>query len=359
VKFNISRLKLDARCPQKREFAYDLPVFPGEPPGFVRRDEISAPMVFGTAYHMGRELRNKGEEFEISLETPRLYLESQAEVALAAGNSAAASRILHGTGGPTRACATCKGARGRKCVVCLGTGLLKNGGAHKVCAGTGWLVCGGCAGTGEFTPVTTEGVLYLDKALRIAEATPQKWEKIVAVEKELILDLNNGHSVVGRLDLLVEWNRGLWVLDYKTLYRGGDPILEAKGYELDWSMNTYALLAQEYTGQEVRGAWMDFLVKNTEPTQQLVPVPASQGFMVETREWLCKKTSELAREIYRTQRWGYKAGRTEKRTISCKSFKGICVYHPICKGEMTLDPETLEVMGFGPRKEDYVDREDE
>ena len=351
--FNVSRLKLDMACPTKQALAYAMPIFPDHPPGMKRKSDVKAAAVFGSAYHLVLELIVKGASHEYALEEGVRYLNEAADAARADGIVWAADRILYGTGGPSYACKGCGGAGKRECKVCMGTGLTKKSAVHAVCEGQGFLMCGLCEGAGHYKRVGTEGVEYLAKAvnkyLEIDALNPTRFDEVLKVEEILRLDLGNGHRLVGRVDVAGRQNGRLWHLNHKTLYSSGKVANEIRKYEMDPHEIAYWLMLESKYGEMVAGSWIDFLVKKTEPEAIRMSVARSDKMVETTLAWFRKKTTELAAFTPAD------IDTLERRTINCVQYGYTCPFMEYCQGSMGLDPEEVEMMGFVPREEDYVD----
>ena len=355
MRFNISRIKLDMACPTKQALTYSMPIFKGHPPGMVRRSDVKPAAVFGSAYHKALELITKGMNRNDALIVAKDMLQEAAAKARSNNVIWAAERIEYGTGGAPYACKRCKGVGKYECKVCRGTGMLKRGGPHGVCAGTGSFVCGLCEGMGVFTASGTEGVEYLvkavDKYLEANILNPTRFDEILKVEETLELVLENGYTLVGRVDVAGRQNGRLWHLNHKTLYKGGKVENEIKKYEMDYHEIAYWLMLEEKYKEVAAGSWIDFLVKQPNPEAHRLAI-ARADKMVETGLYLFNQaTSRLAAFVPED------IDKLERRTINCVQYGYVCPFMDYCQGSMGLDEEELDMAGFEAREEDYVDNE--
>jgi hypothetical protein len=340
---NISRLKTFDSCRQ-RSFFEHMSLILGGPGGFVFKREVKEAAEFGSAFHMALErIAHSPEEVDLAIKVGQSYLEQKADEAYNLGNTEAMNRLLYGTGGPERECKKCEG-----------TGLTKvKKQKHK-----------DCNGTGRFKPATSEGVEYLDPFVRgYLEKYPIAThdEESIFIERELTLPLETGDQAVGRVDRVVKWNGSYYHRNYKTLYKSASLGLEARKYELDWHEIAYwPMIDLELGAGQCKGSFIDLAQKTQTPRYERVPVwrraalvdkgiaditQLSSDFH-QMRAAHCKSTSAVLPGVVRS-------------SPRCVHFNKLCPYHGICTFQVPFEKQALEVEGFVPKEEDYVDQFEE
>lgn len=146
------------------------------------------------------------------------------------------------------------------------------------------------------------------------------------------------HTIVGRPDLVIEREEGVYHVQHKTLnkYKGFDAYAQA--YELDWHEPAYALAAIERGyGDRYRGTILNILRKTNEPSFYRTRIVID--------EWKLKNFKQDVTQVialmYRSER--------PRNPQSCFNYNTKCFLHAECWG---MDFGQME---WGEREPDYVD----
>ncbi len=340
MRFNGSGIKLWLTCHQQYiDKRIDRTL--GGPGGLVHRTKrFKPPATFGTAFHAAAtHLVLNSQAVEAAIADGVTVLQKEAARAEEAGAPRAAERILNGTGGFPYPCKTCEG-RGHSKVKML--------------------PCKNCAGSGVFKPATTEGIAYFERFIRAyAQEWPAEDWDVVSVEEEYEYPLANGHTLIGRIDLIYKWNGHLWILDHKTCSRSTSFEFEVLRYELDLhTAAIYPLVASGAIGGLPHGFQINFARKVSKPEEggafYRQPYALNKDVLAKHLAFLERVTTEMA-EAHAT--WpNIRPELAQMNPSSCLNYMALCASHDFCTDKIPRrDREALEAVGFMPRDRDYVD----
>ena len=151
-------------------------------------------------------------------------------------------------------------------------------------------------------------------------------KKIIIILSEQSFDLNlmNGERYGGRFDQLIEWNKKLWLRDFKTTARMG------KGYgakfDPDNQMPGYIWASQRLSDELVEGVLID-VVYNTKTMG-----PDFFPFLSTRTPWQIDSWEEDAAKEIESVRRHFLDMHFPKRTTACNDFGG-CFFRDACKSD--------------------------
>lgn len=183
--------------------------------------------------------------------------------------------------------------------------------------------------------------------------------KPLGMEVWFCVEVGEGTNVflVGRIDNLITWDGGLWLVDYKTMDK-----LDFRNFtkfEIDVQLTAYLYGATKQLSLEskarggktvfVRGAWIDGLVKTQIPQFHREPYTRSVQDLREFEEEFVEKVREIAQKHARVAAGENWKVVFPKNTNQCFRY-GTCPWRDLC----VQDTEYRRSI-FKQRNADYVD----
>jgi len=204
-----------------------------------------------------------------------------------------------------------------------------------------------------------KGRLQLEAMLAHYPYVPERFEDIVAIEKDMEWEVVPGRSLVFRADRLIRVNGALWLHDTKTT--GLEVNLMVKVQRLRTQYVGYAAGVEALTGEKLAGVMLDAVHKPPvyfkktgefssmkEPGYVREPIHKTEAQLAEFVEWFRILTMRI--EDMEPQ------GLWLKNTDACLAYNRTCPYLNLC-----LRPEWSEGMKelYDKREQDYADEGEE
>jgi len=154
-------------------------------------------------------------------------------------------------------------------------------------------------------------------------------KRVVVLEAEQSFDLilPSGRRFGGRFDQVVEWNKKLWVRDFKTTSRKLKNWSEL--FAVDHQPTGYTWAANILSGRPIQGAIIE-LVHNTKTINanfDQAPITRSPGQITQWLSSLERELDDIERNVALVEDLGYLA--FPQRSDSCKDFGG-CFWLDAC-----------------------------
>lgn len=186
---------------------------------------------------------------------------------------------------------------------------------------------------------------------------PQTWET-VASELELRTELG-GHTLAGRLDVLVRWDGALWHLQYKTLGSSQPPHVFAEAQRTDWHESIYQRLVElHYPEEKIGGTILLIIRKLSKKALSENQSPFELHYLTRAAALVDKAWADVERrldQITKELHWAdtqpneYLSGAEipiEQTRSACAGRFGnsLCEYKPVCDGKISLDhPSYIDI----------------
>ena len=204
----------------------------------------------------------------------------------------------------------------------------------------------------ELEPVRAVELSELVDELRPAIAAwkkPEDW-RVIGSEMELSVPCGP-HTIVGRLDAVVEWNGSFWNLQHKTLGASVPVAVYCEQQRTDWHESVYHRMAERASFVPFAGTILNIVRKLSAkriaefPNDALIPpqyLPRSDADVDEAFQDLQQLIDDIATQ-----------GDGGRRVVKCRSScagpfrNSLCVYKPVCDGDDVISSENY--MDLEPR----------
>lgn len=174
---------------------------------------------------------------------------------------------------------------------------------------------------------------------------PVAWE-ILAVEKEVRVEVGHGITLVGRPDIVIRWNGLLWHVQIKTLARSVPIDVYAELIRTDWHEMFYQHAIEEKYGERVGGTILLIIRKTTQP-QVIVQYLTRDPLLVESAMDDIVRTAHSIVD-YR----GSEFGPIKNRSACAGAFRNsLCPYKKVCD---SMNENLLRGEEFEDAKPRYV-----
>lgn len=166
---------------------------------------------------------------------------------------------------------------------------------------------------------------------------PQDDWRVVSVEQELQIPCGS-HTLVGRLDGIVEWNGGYWHLQHKTLGATVPVGVYCEQQRTDWHESVYHRMAESAGYRPFLGTILNIVRKLS--AKAVVANPASSivppQYLPRTTEDVDGALSDLEQTINDI---ADPTRRIVKNRCACAGpyRNSLCEFKPVCDGDDTLD----------------------
>lgn len=181
---------------------------------------------------------------------------------------------------------------------------------------------------GEFR---TRGRAMTVMAEYVTHYQVEPWDKIILTETPFTIETPEGFRYGGKIDLVVVWRGGVWVVDHKTTTRGGPTYWNQ--FPNSPQMVGYVWAANQLTGHDIRGVIINRILvhKNPKPPEIMFvrrPFFYNSDKINEWYEMRVAAYHEMAR-CFENDHW-------RPRWDSCITKYGKCQYYDVCT---VSDPE--------------------
>lgn len=146
--------------------------------------------------------------------------------------------------------------------------------------------------------------------------------KVLLWEQSFDLPFPSGERYGGRFDQLIEWNKKLWLRDFKTTSRMGAGY--GAKFDPDNQMSGYVWATQVLSNTEIEGVMID-VVYNTKKIG-----PEFHPYLTTRTPWQIEDWVADAEYEIQTAHGYFKDGRFPKRTSSCEDYGG-CFFRDACR----------------------------
>lgn len=171
--------------------------------------------------------------------------------------------------------------------------------------------------------------LHAERLQETCEQAFARWKQekrdgsveVLHPEQAFELELPNGELYTGRMDQIIRWNGDLWVRDFKTTTRMGRTY--ADNFEPNNQFTGYVWAAQQLSGQNVDGAWVEVAYNTKRKGPEFHDFLTTRGPQA-IREWL-EETQYEIEEARRHEQDGI----FPKRTTACNDYGG-CPFREAC-----------------------------
>lgn len=165
--------------------------------------------------------------------------------------------------------------------------------------------------------------------------------RIVASEIEFSIELPNGMTLTGRVDLVIEYRGHLWLIDHKAV----STLPSGKEIDLDDQTPLY-IWAMRQLGYEVRGAWLGYTRAKPLKTRTLQPGERFKRTMVYRTDY---ELEVVVEEAMASMEGAYSPLNRHQRHPNPDTCKWKCPFTDACIGGRRgehLEREILLSSGF-------------
>lgn len=177
--------------------------------------------------------------------------------------------------------------------------------------------------------------------------------ELVAGEREFTQKLPNGNNLIGRIDKIVKWNGGLWLMDHKTTSSLGAQFF--KMAEPNMQFTGYAWAAKQL-GYEVIGVLLDavLVAKGLLNSSQRARLTPCARYDVYLNQWQFDEFLNTVGQVQGDIRLSEESGRWLPNHSMC-TYYGECPYRKLCMEEESIRkrviPQFYDVDHWDPRDE--------